>query len=315
MGLMLRFYAYPRLALAPLDPHAKTVATGTGITVFYPDQLKQRTDVTLTATRRIEGKIDSPDVRINGDVALWAMGLVTEDDNGVVVDAVQQWVCVDRRTGEAVQPCTQQRVDQDQTVRATGLNYKFPFNTEKKDYPFFDVTTRTSPMMHFDGEDAVNGLQVYRFVQTIAPTKIQQIDVPADLVGGEAGAVVSAGRYYQDVRTVWVEPYTGTIVKGQEKVHQFLRGPDGKDGEVLLDGTLTFTPDTVASQVNDAKTNMAKVRLVYDQGPRVLVGLGVIFILAGLLLLLIPSRRRARTHTAPPSEWTVRHRHEVGDPT
>jgi hypothetical protein len=292
MGLLLRLYAYPRLALAPLDPKAVTVARGTGITVFYPGDLKQRTDVTLTATRRIQGKLDSPDVKINGNVALWAMGLVTEDDNGTVVDAVEQWVCVNRRTAEAVQPCTGQRIGEDTSRTAQGLEYKFPFNTQKRDYPFFDVTTKTAPLMRFRAETNVDGLPVYQFVQTIQPTKIEDVQVPGNLVGGDATESVTAGRFYQTERTVWVEPYTGSIVKGQEKVRQFLRGPDGRDGTVLLDGTLTFTPETTASLVAKAKNDRSQVRLVFDTGPQVLIALGLVLAIAGLVLLILSSRRR-----------------------
>jgi hypothetical protein len=307
LGLLLRFYAYDRLAVAPLDPQAKTVARGTGITLFDAGTLKQRTGVTLTSTRRIEGKIDSPEVKVNGDVAVWEMGLVTEDDNGTVVDAVDQWVCVDRRTARAVQPCTDQRVNQDTNVQATGLQYKFPFNTHKHDYAFYDVVTRQAPPMHFDSEEVIDGLPVYRFTQTIPATKIAEIDVPANLAGGTGTGTVTAGRMYQNVRTVWVEPNTGSIVKGQEQQRQFLRGPDGQDGTVLMGGTLTFTPDTVSAQVKDAKKNSAKVRLLAQSGPRLLVGLGVLFLLAALAVLLVPARRSGVPGTGRP----VRPRHEM----
>lgn len=296
MGPLLRLYAYPKLAVAPLDPKAKTVATGSGITVFYPSDLKTRTDVTLTSTRRIEGKLDSPEVKVNGKVAVWEMGLVTEDDNGTLVDAVDQWVCVDRRDAQAVQPCTDQRINQDANVQATGLQYKFPFNTQKHDYPFFDVYTRTAPAMHFDGDEVIDGLPVYRFVQTIPATKIADVDAPHNLAGGTTTETVTAQRMYQNVRTVWVEPVTGSIVKGQEKVHQFLRGPDGNDGQVLMDGTLSFTPDTVAAQVKDAKSNRAKALLLYQNGPRALIGLGILFLLAGLAVQFL---RRGRVERQP----------------
>lgn len=305
LGLLLRFYAYPKLAVAPLDPGVKSIAQGTA-TVFYPATLKTRSDVLLTATRRVDGKIDSPDVRVNGKVAVWEMGLVTEDDTGAMVDAQDQWVCVDRRTAMAVQPCSDQKINTDAGVQATGLQYKFPFNTQKQDYPFFDVLTRTAPMMHFDGEEVIDGLPTYRFVQTIPVTKIADVDAPSSLVGGTTNDTVTAGRMYEDRRTVWVEPYTGQIVKGQEKVHQFLRGPNGQDGQLLLDGTLAFTADTVQTSVDKAKSDRAKVRLLYDSGPRLLIGLGVLFLLAGLLVLLLPGGR-----ANVPSSLSVRHRREM----
>jgi hypothetical protein len=306
LGLLLRFYAYPRLAVAPLDPQAKTVAQGTGMTVFYPADLTQRTGVTLTSTRRIQGKIDAPEAKVNGDVAVWEMGLVTEDDNGTLVDAVDQWVCVDRRTGQAVAPCIEQKVDQDANAPATGLQYKFPFGTHKHDYAFYDVTTRTAPVMHFDGDDVIDGLAVYRFVQTIPATKIADIEVPSNLAGGTTTETVTAGRMYQNVRTVWVEPYTGSIVKGQEQQRQFLRGPDGKDGTVLLSGTIAFTPDTVKAQVADAKSNRSKTRLLYDLGPWLGIGVGLVLVIAGLVVMFLVGRR-----LRSPSPRPVRFRHEA----
>lgn len=297
LGLLLRVYAYPKLAVAPLDPQSTTIARGTGMTVFYAGDLKQRTNVTLTATRRIQGKIDSPDAKINGSVAVWEMGLVTEDETGTVVDAVDQGVCVDRRTARAVTPCTDQQINKDTTAQATGLQYKFPFDTHKHDYLFYDVVIRQAPPMHFTGEEILDGLPVYRFVQTVPATKIGAYDVPANLAGGTGSATVNAARMYQTVRTVWVEPYTGSIVKGQEQQRQFLRGPDGQAGTVLLDGTLTFTPDTVTAQVADAKRNRASVRLLSTTGPWLLGGLGVVLVLAGLILMFLPRGRvPAPTH-------------------
>jgi uncharacterized membrane protein len=286
LGVLLRFYVHHALGVAPLDPASTTVAKGTGVTVFYPGDLKQRTDATVTATRQVRGNLVAPEVKVGGDVALWHVGLVLEDEDGKLVNAVEERVCVDRRTAQSVAKCAEQSVNQDNNVRHTGLAYKFPFNTKKQDYPFFDVTLRGStPSMHFDGEDVVNGLPVYRFVQTIPATKIAEIDVPGDLVNGAAGTTVTAGQFYRNVRTVWVEPYSGIIVKGQEEVRQTLRGPDGRDGQVLLAGTITFTQDTVQKQVTEAKKARSQLQVVYDTGPLALLVIGVVLILAGVLLL------------------------------
>jgi Porin PorA len=298
MGLLLRLYAYPRLALAPLNPDATTRATGTA-TVFYPADLKQHDGVDVIATRRVQGKIDSPEVKINGGVAVWEMGLVTEDTNGGLVDAVDQWVCVDRRNAQALHPCTDEKVNGDASVAATGLQYKFPFHTGRHDYSFYDVATNTAPLIHFDGVETIDGLSTYRFVQQVPITKIANLDVPASLAGGTGDETVTAGRMYEDVRTVWVEPATGTIVKGQEKIHQFLRGPDGNDGQVLFDGTLVFTPDTVAAQVKQAKSDRAKVGLLYDAGPRLIIGAGILLALIGLGMLLWSARRTRRPRPDP----------------
>jgi Porin PorA len=296
LGVLLRFYVHHALGVAPLDPASTTVAKGTGVTVFYPGKLTQRTDATVTATRQVRGTLVAPEVKTDGDVALWRVGLVLEDDDGTLVNATEDHVCVDRRSAMSVAKCPSQSIDQDTNVHHTGLAYKFPFNTQKQDYPFFDVTLRNStPPMRFDGDDVVDGLPVYRFVQAIPATKVADIDnVPAELVNGTAGSTVTAGQFYQNVRTVWVEPYSGIIVKGQEEVRQTLRGPDGREGQVLLAGTLTFTQDTVRKQVADAKKARSQLQVLYDTGPLALIGLGAVFLLAGLVMLLY---QRERTTT------------------
>ena len=285
LGGLLRFYVYNTLGVAPLDPDSKTVSRGTQMTVFYPGKLKSRTDATVTATRIVRGSLTAPEAKVDGDVAVWRVGLVLEDDEGTLVSATEERVCVDRRTAASVENCSEQSINDDTSVKHIGLAYKFPFNTEKKDYQLWDYNLKASSPAKFDGEDLVNGLPVYRFVQAIAATKIADVDVPGDLVNGQSGTTVRAGRFYQNVRTVWVEPYSGTIVKGQEEVKQVLRGPDGRDGTVLLSGTIAFTQDTVQKQVADAKEARDKLRLIHTTGPLVLLIVGVILSAIGVLLM------------------------------
>lgn len=322
LGLMLHFVVYERLALAPLDPDTETVAQGTGMTVFYPESLKnpavprQRTDATVTATRVVHGKLGSPDVKIGGDVALWRVGLVLEDEQFALINAVEQWVCVNRHNAEGVHPCRDQKLlagDEPETdVDFTGLNYKFPFDTDRREYRFFDLTLRQATPIRYDGDQVINGLHTYRFVQVIDPVQIDSREVPGDLVGGEKGTSVTATRHYRNVRTVWVEPYTGIIVKGQEEVRQTLRGPGG--GElVLLAGTLTFTPETIQRQVDSAGEARSKLRLLKDVGPMSAWALGWLTLLAGLLALFAGPRGLSRHRDHPPTaDQSLRQPETVG---
>jgi Porin PorA len=313
LGVMLRFVVVDRLALAPLDPDMESVARGTNMTVFYPSSLsdpsipRQRTDATVTARRLVSGKLDAPEVKVNGNVALWRVGLVLEDDRSILVNAVEQWVCVDRRTGESVLPCRDQKIDDGTTIdtapNATGLNYKFPFGTERRNYTYYDVSLKAAPPIRYDGEEKINGLDTYRFVQVIDPVKLDDREVPGDLVGLEKGTSVTTGRYYQNQRTLWVEPYTGIIVKGQEHVRQVLRTPDGRDGLVVLAGTFTLTPQTVQANVEAATANGEKIRLLSETGPMVAWALGWVFVVVGLILSVPSARRverfRHRNRSAP----------------
>ncbi|GAA0814465.1 DUF3068 domain-containing protein [Spirilliplanes yamanashiensis] len=333
-GVLLRTVVYDQLAVAPLDPDVETVAQGTGMTVFYPASAKDttiepvRTDATVTARRVVGGKLDAqevvkdgklgPDTEVLGDVALWRVGLVVEDENKNLVNAVEQWVCVDRRTAEGVKPCSQQKVDDGSGQPATtevdmsGLNYKFPFRTEQKNYTFFDITLRKATPISYNGTETINGLDTYRFVQTIEPVQLDTREVPGALVNQPGVPTVSATRWYSNVRTLWVEPLSGTIVKGQEQVRQVLRGPDGQDGQVLLAGTLTFTDQTVARQVDSASEAAGKLRLLTSTGPWTAWILGALLIAGALFLLFGPDRYIKTRHRRGRAPEPVTERVPVG---
>lgn len=301
LGLLLPTVVFDRLAVAPLDPDSETVAQGTNMTVFYPKALADggnpiRTDATVTARRIVSGNLDAPEVKLNGDIALWRVGLVVEDEQNTLINAVEQWVCVDRRTAEGQQGCEKQKIDdgtnEDTKVDQRGLQYKFPFDTKRKDYAFFDVTLRQATPIRYDGQESVNGLATYRFVQRIEATKIESREVPASLFGGGTGNL-TVDRMYQNVRTIWVEPRTGQIVKGQEEQKQFLKGPNNQEF-ILLGGTLAWTPQTVQKQVDEARDAADQLALLTRTGPIVLWTVGGLMVIGGLLLLVRPNAPKSR---------------------
>ncbi|GLZ28649.1 hypothetical protein Lesp02_08390 [Lentzea sp. NBRC 105346] len=298
LGAVLRFYVYPELAVVPLDQKTESVAQGAA-RVFYPKDLVVK-DAQLTATRKVESNRARPEVERNGSVMVWDQGLLVTDSNNTIVSAVKHQVCLDRHTNMAVPKCSEQYVtdnkdgptDDDRAVKQEGLNYKFPFGTEQTDYPYFDLTVRKATTARFQGTETLGGLEVYKFVQEIPRTKLREQEVPGSLVNSTE-ASVTASRYYQNTRTFWVEPLSGIIVKGSEKQKQLLVGPDGKDGTVLLDGTLTFTDQTVNESVQRATEAHDKLKLISSTGPLVLGGLGLVMLLGGILLG-VTGKRSAR---------------------
>jgi hypothetical protein len=311
LGLLMPTVIYDRLAVAPLDPDSETVAQGTNMTVFYPGELAKggnpiRTDATVTARRIVSGQYDAPEVELNGDVALWRVGLVVEDERGTLVNAVEQWVCVDRRTAEGLQDCEKEKIDdgtETTDVDQRGLQYKFPFDTQKKDYTFFDISLRRALPIAYDGEESVNGLATYRFVQRIEPTKVKTQQVPGSLFGSTEGTL-SSDQMYENVRKIWVEPHTGQIVKGEEQQRQFLKGPGNKEF-VVLSGTLAWTPQTVQQQVDKASEAADRLVLLTRTGPIVMWTVGGLMVIGGVLLLVAGrgtprSRHRGRPKAVEP---------------
>ncbi|WP_199442724.1 DUF3068 domain-containing protein [Umezawaea beigongshangensis] len=307
LGLLLRFYVYPSLAVVPLEQKVESVARGTA-TVFYTGDMTLRRNVELTATRKVESNLTRPDVVKDGDVMVWDQGLLVTDQRGTTISALEHRVCLDRRTNAAVERCSESYVTEseagptqaDRDVEQRGLHYKFPFGTERRDYEYFDTTLRTATTARFEAEDVVNGLEVYRFVQDVPTTKIREQEVPGDLVGSDEPSV-RADRYYQNTRTMWVEPVSGIIVKGREQQKQTLRGPEGTEGTTVLDGTLTFTEETIVDSVARAEDSRGKLFLLHTAGPLALIPLGVVLALFGTFALITAARagKRDRENSPP----------------
>lgn len=302
LGLMLRFHAYPRLALVPLNQQSESVSTGENMTVFYPSTLTQESGVQVTATRVVRGDPDAPEAKPDGDVMVWNVGVVIEDTDGTVVSASVDHLCLDRQTNEAVQPCAGEgikdsgdgsRITAADAVEHSGLSYKFPFNAEKRDYQYFDNSTKQAETMRFDSEEEIEGVNTYKFVQKVPLTKLEDREVPGSLVGQPDVPTVTAERFYENTRTVWVEPYSGIIVKGQEDVEQTLRDRNGQVHVTLFSGTLGFTEETIADAAADAEDARSQLRLVRTVGPLVLVIFGVLAILAGGAWSFLSRRREA----------------------
>jgi Porin PorA len=278
----------PALVRIPLAQTARSEAVGHGLTVFYPGDLTVHNGVSVTSVRNIAGDAAAPEA--GPDTAVWTVGNVLTDSEGVLVGVTQLTTCFDRRTGLAVQPCASARIDGDNRVTYRGQVFTFPFGTEQRDYEFFDPNARAAFPARFVGVEQIDGLEVYRFEEQIPETVTMKQDVPGELAGGAAGTTVTADAVYTNKRTLWVEPTTGSIINGQEQIRQWLRGPQG-DGVTLLAGTLNFTPEAIASTAGLAAAGRDQVVLLTRTLPIVLGVVGLALVAGGIVLLLRFGRR------------------------
>lgn len=317
LGLLLRFYAYPQLAKIPLDNESTSVAQGSGITALVIRTVNGapspeiRHNMTLTSTTYVTGDLTQPEVKEDGDVAVYVEATKTTDDaTGIVVDASVRSLCIDRHTTEAVAPCEGQYIEQEQgkkitadrnTVQQPGLSFKFPFEAEQKDYQFYDTSVRKAVTARFDGEETIQGLATYRYVMNVPPTKIADQEVPGSLVGKDDEPSVQAEQYYQVKRTVWVEPVTGIVVVGQQEGKQELltEGQAPGEGTTVFDGTLRFTDETINDNVTKAEDNKSKLSLL-TSWPTAMWIVGGILLLVGLVMLMGAAQRGGRYGSDPP---------------
>ena len=314
-GLLLRFYAYPALAKIPHDPKTTAVAQGSGITalVYVEKDGGQalpeiRRDLSLTSITTVSGDLRAPEVQADNGVTTWVeTNRITEDKDERTLSASVRELCLDRFTAEAVAPCTTQYLQKEKSengedtkirgargqVQFPGLNFKFPFQTEKRTYPWYDSGVGKPVDAKFDGEETLQGLSVYRFKQSVPPTDVDGRDVPGSLVG-KPEPTVSARLYYQAEKTLWVEPDTGALIKVRQSVKQELRTSDQNAGQgtAVFDGTLELNKKTVEANLRVAEDNKSKLWLLTGL-PVILWIAGGVLLAAGIVLLLAGRRRTA----------------------
>jgi len=156
----------------------------------------------------------------------------------------------------------------------TVMPLKFPFNSQKSTYNVFDTSIMKGAPAEFLGEEAVQGLNTYKYEQKI----------PDTVVGKQGDADI----HYQNDTLFWVEPATGQVVNGYSIAKQWLKNADGTDGLVLLDGKIGFTDQEVTDSVNEAKANSSKLNTVSNVLPVASLVLGILALVGGLLLVRRP---------------------------
>jgi len=290
-GLFERFYAYPRLKKAPLDQYSSPVATGTG-TYFNrsPDKLAEVTGAQLMNKRIVRGDVAAG----TDEVAVWDSFNSTIDtaDQGVIT-ATQERIALDRVTAQSVQCCGE-------NPRHQGLTLKFPFDTEKTTYQFWDGPAQRALPAVFTRTETLNGVGVYRFEQRIGPLDVGDQEIPGTLAGEPDTPSVQTNIVYTNLKTLWVEPTTGIIVKAQQDATQVLETPGVDQVLTLIDAVLTYDEATVEQNADDAASGANRLRLLGTTLPIAALVLGLISVAAGLVLLRSPEGRRvARGESRP----------------
>jgi hypothetical protein len=297
-ALAIWVFVAPSLVKTPLNHKTHTVAVDENAT--YLSTSEKAVEIkhgALRATRTVHGDPRrGNDQRTVFDVSL----VIENNDDNTFIRAIVDRVASDRKTAQAIE-CCGENID-GEPVKHEGLSYKFPFGAEKKDYKFFDIVAKHAYPIRYKGEDKVKGLDVYRYEQIITDQKIGEREVPGSLVGKGAGSpAVNADIIYSNTRTVWVEPVTGIVVRGQEVQKQVLR-TDGTD-TLVLSATLPFNDATVTDQANTARKFKTMVTMLTVIAPLTLLFLGLILIVVGLVMVRRPGHvgtRRAESRVKEP---------------
>jgi hypothetical protein len=300
VALLARFYAYGQLAVVPLDQDTTSVSEGPDATIF--DIATQREiNVDLESVRTVAGDVKASEAaseELGRDIAVWETAVVNDEDpSGVGPDspprsASHDRVAFDRHTGEAVKCCgtytstsaDDRGVEVKETIGFEGLYFKFPFQTQKKTYQFWDGSLGEAPDIEFKDVESIEGLEVYRFEQKIPPTTVATINAPASFFGIDKKGDVALDRVYSNTRTLWIEPETGVIIRGQEAQHTVAEY-EGDEVATLTDVVIGYNPKTISDNVDTYSSLSTQLKLIRVWVPLVGGILGLALLAVGVLLL------------------------------
>lgn len=315
LGLLAKPYLYDRLATVPLDQETTSVSEGKNMSVLYPHvkdggaALDKLTGVDVKSTRTvvgIPGRVAEQD--LEDSTAFWQTQVKSQAlVNGAWKDLSysDEGVSFDRVTGEVANCCDDYKSVGDldnpkktQSVTREGLYFKFPFNTQKQSYVWWDGDLGKGQQIDFTAEEDLYGTRTYVFEQVIPKTEVAKREVPASLFAPGQDGNVTATLMYGNTRTLWVEPNTGVIIKGQEKVDKTLESSLGSAAMTV--GTIGYNEATIEdnAKVWGSKGNL--IGLIHGPLTWMLLIPGLILVAVGAFLLL----GRTRTEEAAAVSYT-----------
>ncbi|WP_327298228.1 MULTISPECIES: DUF3068 domain-containing protein [unclassified Streptomyces] len=292
---LLRWYAFPRLAKIPANQYQEEVLQAKPATLldYGTMQAKKVSQVTIVQTLRGNvAESDRIEQSAGRDVVVWDSLSYVAGPDGKMVSEIPERYIFDAHTQAPVH-ATGEMVD-GIPVNREGIEFKWPFLTQKRDYEYFDAQTRTSSPIHYRGTVKFHGLDVYYFEQTIPWTKVSMPKkMPVKGITPESVAKTGTTRWYSTKRMFWVDPVTGAPVNGEEIHKEELRGGTllgGRAKVTAFAGDVKMRPDYVNYTVNLVKSNRLLVLLLTSYLPWGFLGLGIC-LLALALWLEARSRR------------------------
>jgi len=339
-AILLSTYTASRVTRIPLDIDMTLQSSGTAAKALDPaslstDRFVANNDVPVVQQQQFstESGVDTPS---NADVVTLQVGTTLrrtdkQQDSGLLL-AIVDTVTLNRMTAMAVASendtagFLQRPRTMDDTSPPTpmkvgheGLNYRFPFDVEKKTYPYFDPIAQKTFDANYDGEEDVNGLTTFHFKQNVGLDNngklVEPVEYPSLYLDKEDATVtaraalwglpgppddqVTMKRYYAAQRDFWVDPVTGTIVKTEERaMHYFVRCDDPgcknrdplKPDVTLVDYTVASTQATVEQQVNAARDERDRIAVWARILPITFTALGIVALVGGALLALFTLR-------------------------
>ncbi|MFG2296867.1 DUF3068 domain-containing protein [Streptomyces sp. NPDC048603] len=296
---LLRWYAYPRLAKIPAGQYQEVVLEAKdAILLDYTGGMQPKKVDKVTIVQTLKGNVEASreiEAAAGKDVVVWdALSYVAGPD-GKMVSQIPERYIFDAHTQAPVH-ATGEMVDGD-PVKREGIEFKFPFFTEPRDYLYFDAQTRTSAPIHYVGPRKFRGMDVYYFEQTVPWTKVP-MPKKMPIEGIDPATIeetTGTTLWYTAKRMFWVDPVTGAPVNGEQIMEQEMRGGIAATAEggklTAFSGHVKMREDYIRHTVDLVSANRTKVLALHTYAPIGLAATGLL--LFGLALWLEARGRRS----------------------
>ena len=273
------FWVPGQVKKTPLDVDSTTKLTGEAR--FTGGSTSTTSPIKITSITRADSDLSTDDVVyfVNSQCVVKdpdgdAPNCVTpQDPDKRLVSASTDAFATDRRTALAVSDYSGLPAE---AAPREGLINKFPFDVEKKTYPFWDSGAGKAVDAVFVGEEVVDSLNTYVF--------------KTDVKGAQTEIAAGVSGTYDDQRTMWIDPTTGSIIDQDES--RVL----SQDGNAVVELSMKFTPDQVRANVEDAQANGSRLSFITSTFPLVGGLLGLAMIVVAILLARAQPQAQAPRH-------------------
>ncbi|MDT0569613.1 DUF3068 domain-containing protein [Streptomyces sp. DSM 3412] len=301
---LLRWYAFPNLAKIPANQYQDMVLEAKDATLLDYGTMTARTVPKVTIVQTLKGNVEASEEiekTTDRDVVVWDGLSYVQGPDGEMVSRIPERYIFDAHTQEPVH-AKGEMVDGD-PVERQGLEFKWPFLTEKRDYEYFDAQARITAPIHYKGTQDFRGVEVYYFEQTIPWTEVPfPRTMPVEGITRETVAQTGTTRWYTTVRKFWVEPVTGAPVYGEEIHKEELRGGTllgDREKVTAFAGHVKMREDYIEHTVDLVTSQRTLVLLMTSYLPWGFLGLGLL-LLALSLYVEARGRRPGEPESARP---------------
>ncbi|MFD9135426.1 DUF3068 domain-containing protein [Streptomyces bottropensis] len=307
---LVRWYAFPHLAKIPANQYQDMVLEAKDATLLDYATMTARTVPKVTIVQTLKGDVEASEAieRNTGrDVVVWDGLSYVQGPDGEMVSRIPERYIFDAHTQEPVH-AKGEMVDGD-PVEREGLEFKWPFLTEKRDYEYFDAQARITAPIHYKGTQDFRGVEVYYFEQTIPWTEVPFPRVmPVEGITRETVAGTGTTRWYTTVRKFWVEPVTGAPVYGEEIHKEELRGGTllgDREKVTAFAGHVKMREDYIEHTVDLVKSQRLLVLLMTSYLPWGFLALGIGLLALSLWVEARGRRPGAAASSRPPASEPV----------